>query len=500
MKKLLLILFLCLIPTTVFSAELLVRAKSHWMDTLTQAEVDKMTLEQKQSYEARSQVGDIVVVRGDNWQWGKEECLPNYVVVKIPQITEVEAKQYEQSLMVQDGVDTQGIPIMKMLRHRKYALPRTDIQTITTNNITLNKNVFNSKLITKTGASSEVVQPNKNITLLYWRKIANKINPYLKTAYNFYVKKCYAAQFLYKTVKPSGGDYTSLEACMNANEQDLTGDGWFDVEIDGNWSGGADSSAVTNHNYTTTSSDYINIYTKTGTARHTGKPTATCYQNTAGITQGTNYTTLDGLYLNGNGITIPQYATIQYVTIKNNLIVKNTGAITAGSNGYSNILYIYNNVIKCNLSNYTTALYWNTDITVYAYNNTLDSGGTGSSRVGFYVSSNAVLKNNISVGGTNCYYGTPNAKSDYNLSSDATAPGTTNYRNKTITFIDSTNVDYHLDPGETDAIDMGTNLSTDPDGFLSFTTDIDGDTRGASWDIGADELTTTGKRRMFTVF
>jgi len=28
------------------------------------------------------------------------------------------------------------------------------------------------------------------------------------------------AEFLKKTVKPSGGDYTSLEACMNANEQD----------------------------------------------------------------------------------------------------------------------------------------------------------------------------------------------------------------------------------------------------------------------------------------
>ena len=36
---------------------------------------------------------------------------------------------------------------------------------------------------------------------------------------------------LLKTVKPSGGDYTSLEACMNANEQDLTAaDKYFDVE------------------------------------------------------------------------------------------------------------------------------------------------------------------------------------------------------------------------------------------------------------------------------
>ena len=75
-------------------------------------------------------------------------------------------------------------------------------------------------------------------------------------------------QFLYKTVKPTGGDYTSLESCMNANEQDLTGEGWFDVEIGGTWSS-VDTTAVTIHNYTTTSADYINIYT-TSMARHRG--------------------------------------------------------------------------------------------------------------------------------------------------------------------------------------------------------------------------------------
>ena len=38
---------------------------------------------------------------------------------------------------------------------------------------------------------------------------------------------------LYKTVKPSGGDYASLEACLNANEKNLvTADQYFDVEID----------------------------------------------------------------------------------------------------------------------------------------------------------------------------------------------------------------------------------------------------------------------------
>jgi hypothetical protein len=40
-------------------AELLIRAKGHWMDKLTQEEVDKMSVSERQSYEARSQIGDI---------------------------------------------------------------------------------------------------------------------------------------------------------------------------------------------------------------------------------------------------------------------------------------------------------------------------------------------------------------------------------------------------------------------------------------------------------
>src|SRR3990167_2105406 len=84
-----------------------------------------------------------------------------------------------------------------------------------------------------------------------------------------FTANCFGATQLLKTVKPSGGDYTSLEACMNANEQDLvTADKYFDVEIDGTWSS-ADTTAVTIENYTTDATHYINIYT-TATARHLG--------------------------------------------------------------------------------------------------------------------------------------------------------------------------------------------------------------------------------------
>jgi hypothetical protein len=126
-------------------AELLIRAKKHWMDDLKQEEIDKMTKEQKQSYDARSQIGDIIVVRPDGWNWGKEECLPNFVVVKVPQMTDEEAKKYEESLM---SLDKEPI----LLKHRKYTIDKTvvdDVKTTIGSSAEFTKSVVLTKITEK---------------------------------------------------------------------------------------------------------------------------------------------------------------------------------------------------------------------------------------------------------------------------------------------------------------------------------------------------------------
>ena len=61
--------------------------------------------------------------------------------------------------------------------------------------------------------------------------------------------------------------------------------------------------------------------------------------------------------------------------------------------------------------------------------------------------------------------------------------------NQTFTFVDAANHDYHLQSGDAGAKDYGTDLSSNPDSapLAPLSTDIDGDTRSGSWDIGADE-------------
>jgi len=104
-------------------AELLVRAKSHWMDSFTQAQIDSLDESKKASRNARTQIGDIICVRPDGWTWGKEECLPTFIVARLPQYSVEDAKHFEEVLM--DNTDPEH-PFM--LKRRKYRVPPNIVQ------------------------------------------------------------------------------------------------------------------------------------------------------------------------------------------------------------------------------------------------------------------------------------------------------------------------------------------------------------------------------------
>ena len=298
--------------------------------------------------------------------------------------------------------------------------------------------------------------------------------------------------------------YTSLEACMNANEQNLvTADKYFNVEITGDCST-ADTTAVTIHNYTTDATRYINIYT-TGDARHEGVYSTSKYRLEFNMSNGNSsalilygtYIIIDGLqikencnepgYQGGSGIRFVDHQSGFNVTLKNNIVVYND---TAGTRHGAAVFIestsvdyaIYDNILYGNPSQEAVFYCDSFGGTGYFYNNTV----TGASNVGVRIrpdeSANIIAKNNISMGSTNGdYTGTIDTASN-NLSSDATAPGTSSLINKTATnqFVDYANKDFHLKVGA-DAIDAGVDLGSPYD------YDIDGTQRTGTWDIGADE-------------
>lgn len=61
--------------------------------------------------------GDVVVVMPDGHEWGKEECFPKFVVVKIPGLSVEAGKKYTESDY--DLSDPKG---ERVLTRRKYKL------------------------------------------------------------------------------------------------------------------------------------------------------------------------------------------------------------------------------------------------------------------------------------------------------------------------------------------------------------------------------------------
>jgi len=316
----------------------------------------------------------------------------------------------------------------------------------------------------------------------------------------------WSAQFLFKTVKPSGGDYTSLEAALDANEQNLTGDGWFDLEISGDWDGAPDTTQVSLGGYTTTSVDYINIYT-TGDARHKGVYDTAYYILIVASGDSMNISdswwTIDGLQFKHNKVSgVKQIDMSSFhvgVFILNNIF---NGDKTTGSSSIAIELsqprgdwHIRNNIAFDYLGNFS-------GFTRYPGTNEGDSGTTmnysnntiWNCRDGFQPSKLSggfcIVKNMLVMKGDNVSWinhagissGSNNATYD-GLGDDS--PLTSGLVNKTAYsdyFVDTTSsiVNLHLFSAGTIFEDTGVDLSGD------FTKDIDGETR-VNWDIGADE-------------
>lgn len=310
---------------------------------------------------------------------------------------------------------------------------------------------------------------------------------------------------LKKTVKPSGGDYTSLEACMAANQQDLVAaDKYFDVEIDGTWSS-ADTTICSVDTYTTDATRYINIYT-TAAARHLGLFSTSYYVLEAGSGFSNSSMNISGSYVTVTGIQIYEsyvgagQPTAISCGASTNIIVASC-IIRGGSQvvqfyGGSGTSTYRNCVLYGSSGNGVLAdAYGSTQVMTFENCTFVACAATGMIRVG---NRGSIVAKNVYCGG--------NVTADYNnltsmttcASSDTTGTAglqSIAYSTANLTNVTAGSENMHLVTGSA-LIDVGTDLSA------SFTVDIDGATRSGTWDIGADEFVAaagaplSGKRRM----
>ncbi len=311
-----------------------------------------------------------------------------------------------------------------------------------------------------------------------------------------------------KTVCPGGGcDYTSLEAALNDNEQDLTDAGGDNLVIEiqegTGWSS-PDTTLVVIDNYVTNVTNNILITTTAG-ARHDGSGSWNEDKYRLEVSPANFGVVMDVLddnvitkgiqiaLINNNNVTTLAWdgdgLTFAYSVLSGHLKT-GTGSLpglivtpnAGGSKIYNNIFRDIAN-ISCD-SNSTS----NGDIFVYC--NTFVDNGTGLNTN----NSDTVAKNNLAFGNTDDYGATFNAESTNNAFGEADGTGFSNSVNisakaGTDVFVDYNNNDFHIKGTISELIGAGVDLDPDGDGHLNITDDIDGDARDATTpDIGADEF------------
>lgn len=302
-----------------------------------------------------------------------------------------------------------------------------------------------------------------------------------------------------KTIKPSGqgGDYTSLSG-WEAQNLNLTSLDQIQVaSIEGDWSAGADTTAVTIGGWTTDATRYITIQTDAANKADAEWDAAKYVLTTSSVNQAlfvnsVSYVSLVGLQISNTrtGANICRAINVyaSYCTIDSCYLKISPTSDTTGGNAldaYGVVDLVVKNTITWTTLNaaLTTAMAIGGSNSRYIYNCTVYNFATG-----YNVSSTVVLKNCIANGCTNGYNGTPYVDSTNNCSDiTSDAPGTSP-QTGTVSFTDAANGNFNLQSGDTVARGNGANL------YATFTTDINGNERPSSgaWDIGAAQYVSSG--------
>lgn len=265
--------------------------------------------------------------------------------------------------------------------------------------------------------------------------------------------------------------------------------------------------------WSTTSNEYLRIFTPVTssevgiTQRHTGSWSSSHYQlaiaNASALTFDTKHIRIEGLQIRLTSLNAANQRAIvidgQTVDLSTDIqlsgnILRGIGTtgennhwgIFASANSGNGNLQIWNNIIYDfnKNSNGNGGISLNDS----GYNYVVFNNTVVNCRRGIEQTNGAVLAiNNITQNCDDGFFGSFGAGSDFNLSDVSTdAPGQHAKNNTNVDFAGA--ADFHLSPIDTAARLAGATLSSHP--ALSFSDDIDGQTRTTYWDIGADEETT----------
>lgn len=300
------------------------------------------------------------------------------------------------------------------------------------------------------------------------------------------------------SVKSSGGDYSSLSSAEAGEQGDLVSlDRQLDIECYSMNDSGAN---VTVNGWTTDATRYLRIYAAAG-ERHAGAWSTSKYRISRAsgaapiLTVSEDYVRLEGLQIEdtdatfGQGsIQVSSTAAAASSDIRIDSCIFRAGGTRGAVDSYSTVYIVSGKTTIRNTLIYGNALnpgvfstFGSNSPTVNIDNCTI----TGCGSYGLKNGSGTWTVRNVYSGGhgTDSYNGTMTRTTCAHSTATSFAGSTASVAHSAANFTNVTggSEDYHLVSGSA-LIDAGTDLSG------TFTTDINGATRSAPWDIGADEF------------
>jgi len=309
-----------------------------------------------------------------------------------------------------------------------------------------------------------------------------------------------------RTVKSSGGDYTSLSAWEAGRQADLTGLG---PEIAECSTALADTTAVVVDGWTTTAADYIEIKAVDGSW---ASPLWSTSKYRLSLSSGAlqvneHYTRVRGLQIEQSSLS-DIAGCVSNGNVSGGLLFDSCHCRAAAGGTHLGVaINVHSNGLNIAASVVVNCLAignWGNDgfggnifvraelaIDLVSVYNCTTYGGRRSIRLrAGRADSDVVAKNNLFIGATSTYH--DSVGTGVNNAFDASTKGGTDTGAIDLTatadaaiFTDQPSGDYSLVTASA-AKDVGVNLSADS--AYAFSVDIDAQARVAPWDVGADEI------------
>lgn len=314
-----------------------------------------------------------------------------------------------------------------------------------------------------------------------------------------------------KTVKSSGGDYSSLVAWEAGQQSDFVSG---DTIQQADCYGFLDSGAVTIAGSTVDSTHYMRIVAASGAEAQIPWNTSTAYRlrgTFCPLTINQSYTRVERIQLETNiddtnltGVQIDRAAVdvlVRGCHIRSAQLGPYTfGGTSHGIDGGTDALgnrFLINNFIDwgngfaSGASNVVGIQTTSHDVgNTFVYNCTI-IGGSATGAKGIHDSySKIICKNVLAKGHLGGDFSSINSGNATNCASgDSSAVGTGARTSQTFTFVYAAGGDYHLALSDAGAKGFGVDLSADA--TYPFSTDFDDGARSGTWDIGADGIQPT---------